>query len=578
MVCFYAANGAGSTSLDARICVDQGVSNVSLMESSVDFATEASLNDVTEIIHIVIFGVLVFWMQAGFSMLEAGSVREKNTHSILFKNLLDASIGAICFWLVGYSFAFGTGTKTNGFIGSGNYALTDYEEDGDDFHLWFFHWAFSGAAATIVSGSIAERCRLEAYVLFTIFMTTFIYPVVVHWVWSEDGWLSTFRDDPVLKQNGMIDFAGAAVVHTVGGVSGLVGTLILRPRVGFLSDDEEVRAKLKGSSDLLCSLGVSILWMGWYGFNIGSSFFTGQPGINALTVGARVAVTTTIAAASGAIICMIYSRMFQSLYLLKFCLNGVLAGLVSITGSAALVEVWGALCIGVLGGLVYIGSSMLLIYLGIDDPLDAFPVHGACGIWGTLAVGIFSTSANMKRVYGIDNDALSTGNQILNQLIGSLVICSWSAVMSGIVFYPLRFAGLLRVSQVDEEVGLDVAEHGVEIRAACPECGRNNGSFTNTGTGRAGKNPFQESKSKVARRSEAQEEGKNEQQKDNNEIARSPRKFTRHGSHKDTALEAETQPSIRGISQPSIDLQDMSESRTQPKEHRLRGVLEDPLT
>jgi len=461
MVCFYAASVSDSTSMDAEICIDDAASNMSLLEGSADFATKDSLDRAIEMLNILVFGILVFWMQAGFSMLEAGSVRQKNTNSILFKNLMDASIGAICFWAVGYSFAFGTDGNENGFIGSGNYALSEYSKNDDGFHFWFFHWAFSGASATIVSGSIAERCRLEAYFLFTIFMTSFIYPVVAHWVWSEEGWLSPLRDEPYLKENGFIDFAGASVVHTVGGVAGLVGTVILRPRFGFLSDDEEVRARLKGSSDLLCSLGVSILWMGWYGFNIGSSFFTGQAGQDSLTTGSRVSVTTTIAGASGAIICMIYSRVFEKLYLLKFCLNGVLAGLVAITGSAGLVETWGALCIGTIGGLVYLGASILLRYLGIDDPLDAFPVHGACGIWGTLAVGIFSTRANIKMVYGFDNDAIATGNQFRNQLIGSVVICAWSAVMAALVFYPLRFAGYLRVSQIDEEVGLDVAEHGV---------------------------------------------------------------------------------------------------------------------
>eukprot|EP00469_Lotharella_globosa_P018371 CAMPEP_0167814364 /NCGR_PEP_ID=MMETSP0112_2-20121227/2384_1 /TAXON_ID=91324 /ORGANISM="Lotharella globosa, Strain CCCM811" /LENGTH=337 /DNA_ID=CAMNT_0007713581 /DNA_START=37 /DNA_END=1046 /DNA_ORIENTATION=- len=337
-------------------------------------------------------------------MLEAGTVRPKNTNNILFKNLMDSALGAIGFWLLGYTFAFGNNRteasgqgQDNRFIGWGNWALQNF--DDSEYHLWFFQWAFASAAATIVSGSVAERCRLEAYFTYTLYITVFIYPVVAHWVWSPMGWLSAFSDDGNgnrnLPENGMIDFAGSGVVHMTGGISGLVGTLALGPRQGFYGHEANVRAQLKGSNELLCSLGVSILWMGWYGFNCGSTLGAGSGNGTYISIASKVAVNTTISAAMSAITSMIFSRTVLGHYSLTICLNAVLAGLVSVTAGCAVVEPWGAMMIGIVGSLVYIGASA--VWLRIDDPLDAFPVHGAGGIWGVLAVGIFATRSNIKR-------------------------------------------------------------------------------------------------------------------------------------------------------------------------------------
>jgi len=422
-------------------------------------------------------------MQAGFAMLESGSVRRKNTNNILFKNLMDASIGAICFWLLGYSFAFGNAKyiyqdvgRDNRFIGAGNWALQNFNNDFD-YHSFFFQWAFAGAAATIVSGAVAERCRLEAYFVYTVVLTTFIYPIVVHWVWSSTGWLSAFYTDSdgdrFLKENGVIDFAGSGVVHMVGGFAGLTGAIAIGPRRELLSDDPRVRASVKGSSDLLCALGVSILWMGWYGFNAGSTLGAGQgvigqtasaePALTYINIAAKVAVTTTISAAMGAITTMVYSRVVLGNYKLTLCLNGVLAGLVSITAPCSVVEPWAAMMIGIIGSIVYVMASNTVKACGIDDPLDAFAVHGACGVWGVLSVGIFATQSNISRTYGFDNNAVQSGNQFRNQLIGVLVIAGWTTVTSSIIFFGLKFAGLLRVSEEEEKVGLDASEHGVEV-------------------------------------------------------------------------------------------------------------------
>mmetsp|Transcript_11957 Transcript_11957/g.21813 ORF Transcript_11957/g.21813 Transcript_11957/m.21813 type:complete len:497 (-) Transcript_11957:521-2011(-) len=482
--CLYAASSSTATSFDTKYCFTtftdtaNGDAVTFGLSSVTDTLTTglADLISVTDQMWVLTCAVFVFWMQAGFAMLEAGSVRKKNTNNILFKNLMDASIGAICWWLLGYSFAFGTGKydyddpgQDNKFIGAGNWALQNYNND-NGYYFWFFQWTFAGACATIVSGCVAERCRLEGYFIYTILLTTFIYPVVVHWVWSSTGWLSAFAPtsaggDVYLHKNGMIDFAGSGVVHMTGGFAGLVGAIAIGPRVGFGDP-----SKLKGHSDLLAALGTSILWMGWYGFNCGSTLGAGSGSIGNpelangayIQLAGKVAVTTTIAAASAAITCMVASRVFTGQYMLTVCLNGVLAGLVSITAPCSVVEPWAAMMIGIIGAIVYGAASKGIKLAGIDDPLDAFPVHGACGIWGVLSVGIFATESNIARYYGKQNNAVQSGNQFRNQLIGVLAIMAWVVGTSSIIFFPLKFAGLLRVSAEEEEAGLDASEHGVD--------------------------------------------------------------------------------------------------------------------
>jgi len=467
----FASSAIDGTGFDLQVCLKAGTT------AGADGVTLGSLSDVAILVGVsdqmwvLVCAILVFWMQAGFAMLEAGSVRRKNYNNILFKNLMDASIGAICFWLLGYSFAYGTEKyeyqdpgQDNKFIGAGNWALQNFNND-QTYVSWFFQWAFAGAAATIVSGSVAERCRLEAYFCYTIILTTFIYPIVVHWVWSVTGWLSAFytAEDgkKFISKNGVIDFAGSGVVHMTGGFAGLIGAIAIGPRKGFGTPEGD--KLLKGSSDLLAALGVMILWMGWYGFNCGSTLGAGSGNGAYMNLASKVAVTTTIAAAMGAICLMLYSRIVQGYFNLSLCLNGVLAGLVSITAPCSVVEPWAAMMIGIIGSGVYLGASSGIKALGIDDPLDAFPVHGACGAWGVLSVGIFATRSNINRAYSFDNDAMTSGNQFANQLLAVVVIGSWVAATTSCVFFPLKFAGLLRVSEEDEDQGLDVSEHGVEL-------------------------------------------------------------------------------------------------------------------
>eukprot|EP00468_Gymnochlora_sp_CCMP2014_P010486 CAMPEP_0167762536 /NCGR_PEP_ID=MMETSP0110_2-20121227/12826_1 /TAXON_ID=629695 /ORGANISM="Gymnochlora sp., Strain CCMP2014" /LENGTH=515 /DNA_ID=CAMNT_0007649429 /DNA_START=24 /DNA_END=1571 /DNA_ORIENTATION=+ len=470
--CFYASFSSDGTSDFRYVCIDAS-SVVNATAVDISLASAGSVSDLTvatDVMWILITGILVFWMQAGFAMLEAGTVRPKNTNNILFKNLMDASFGAIGFWLLGYSFAFGNGRTVandpgndNGFIGAGNWALQNFNDD-TSYHEFFFQWAFASAATTIVSGSVAERCRLEAYFLYSIVLTTFVYPVVVHWVWSYSGFLSAFYEDDdgqrYLSKNGVIDFAGSGVVHMVGGYAGLIGAIALGPRQGFFG--QNAQAQLKGSNELLCSLGVGILWMGWYGFNAGSTLAAGS--YQAINLASKVAVVTTIAAASSAIVVMFYSRIVKGHYDLTLCLNGVLAGLVSITAPCAVVEPWASMMIGIIGAFVFLFASKALKALKIDDPLDAFPVHGAGGTWGVLSVGIFATRSNISRAYGFDNDAMTSVNQFGNQMIGVICIIGWTCTTMSLLFFPLKFAGFLRISAREEKMGLDVVEHGVPWR------------------------------------------------------------------------------------------------------------------
>ena len=412
---------------------------------------------------------LVFFMQAGFAMLCAGSVRSKNTKNILIKNVLDACVGALAWFYFGYGFALGKASngKLNSFIGSGNFAMKGVSGN-TDIAMYLFQWSFSAAATTIVSGSVAERTKFEAYLGYSFFLCAFVYPVVVHWGWSGQGWLGPWRCQgssngcgALLSGTGMLDFAGSGIVHMTGGIAGLVGAIIVGPRTGRFIDGK--LQSMPGHSVTNQALGTIILWFGWYGFNCGSTLGL-SGGLGA--VAGKVAITTTLSATSSCLTSTVLSLIFDRAFDIGIALNGILAGLVGITANCSIVDPWHAVVIGLVSAIVYYGARRLLFVLKIDDPLDAFPIHGAAGFWGLLASGIFCTDANVQFAgYPNVNTACASGEQFAVQLIGGLVIFVWSFVMSGAVFLALKLTIGLRVTSEVELAGLDVSEHGLAFFA-----------------------------------------------------------------------------------------------------------------
>eukprot|EP01023_Acetabularia_acetabulum_P021641 TRINITY_DN213_c0_g1_i1.p1 TRINITY_DN213_c0_g1~~TRINITY_DN213_c0_g1_i1.p1 ORF type:complete len:476 (+),score=135.80 TRINITY_DN213_c0_g1_i1:159-1586(+) len=443
-----------------------------------------------DIFYLLVSGYLVFFMQCGFAMLSAGSVRTKNTQNIILKNLLDACFGAIGWYLFGYAFAYGdsdmSGDKSNGFIaGYNTYALADINEqtpvDGATngiFAGWFFQYAFAATAATIVSGAVAERTKFEAYLAYAFLLTAWVYPVVVHWVWSGNGFLWFDSENAVSGiGNGMVDFAGCGVVHMTGGFAGMWGAFMVGPRIGRF-DAEGKPNSIPGSNASLAILGVFILWFGWFGFNPGSTL--GLSGL-ALTA-SRCAVTTTLCAASATITTLVILMVVNFVttghivWDLIGTSNGTLGGLVGITASCSVVQPWAAVLIGAISGFVYVGASAVVLrVLKIDDPLDAVAVHGFCGIWGLFAAATFADKALMGEVYGTGPDNFpevygfingGNGKLLAAALLGVIVIFAWVSVHMAPFFFVMRMIGLLRVSAEDEALGLDVSHHGVEGEVA----------------------------------------------------------------------------------------------------------------
>lgn len=463
LIALYPATGANE--YNAVLCLDPaalsaaGLGNLTEANASLQMPVAINYGADMDMLWLLVAGAMVFLMQAGFSMLEAGSVRAKNTVNILYKNILDACIGAIAFWLVGYAFAYGD--SAGGFIGTTNFGLSSEGSSGTGWHMWFFQFCFAATAATIVSGSVAERTKFSAYFVYSIVITAFIYPVVVHWGWGS-GFLSAWGavDGPLLSKNttsnGLVDFAGSGVVHMVGGFAGLVGAIVVGPRLGRF-DAAGKPIEIKAHSHTLQSLGVVILWFGWYGFNAGSTLCA----LGCMNIAAKVAVTTTIAAASACITGAFISRL-EGQFNLTTALNSVIAGLVSVTAPCSVIEPWAAFVIGIIGAIVFICSSKLLVKLRIDDPLDAAPLHGFCGIWGVLSVGIFGTDANaaFAGYPNTPNTAFASGEQFAVQLIAVLAILTWTVGTSAITFLLIKLTIGMRVPPEVEEMGLDMSEHG----------------------------------------------------------------------------------------------------------------------
>eukprot|EP00568_Trieres_chinensis_P001276 CAMPEP_0183309790 /NCGR_PEP_ID=MMETSP0160_2-20130417/25543_1 /TAXON_ID=2839 ORGANISM="Odontella Sinensis, Strain Grunow 1884" /NCGR_SAMPLE_ID=MMETSP0160_2 /ASSEMBLY_ACC=CAM_ASM_000250 /LENGTH=515 /DNA_ID=CAMNT_0025473867 /DNA_START=97 /DNA_END=1644 /DNA_ORIENTATION=- len=417
---------------------------------------------------------LVFLMQAGFAMLCAGSVRQKNVKNIMLKNLLDACGAGVGFWTLGYGFAYGGSDGSPSFIGNSDFAL-GATTTGADYISFFFQFAFAATAATIVAGTVAERCKMAAYLCYSLMLTAFVYPVVVHAIWSSSGFLSAFAGEP-FRDVGMIDFAGSGVVHMTGGYTALIAAKILGPRRGRFHDADgnplPEPATFQAHSVALQILGTFILWFGWYGFNPGSALAISPSGY--ADVAALCAVTTTIAAAFGCVTAMftdtVLGRMKtgEAEYDLTYAMNGALSGLVGITAGCSVVTPYSAMVIGIIAGLVYVASSALLIKLKIDDAVDAIPVHFFNGMWGCIATGLFADPLRTNITYGSDlhvgwfyswRRGSGDANLLLCEICGVLFIIGWVSLIMVPFFLILNAIGWFRVDPLEEEVGLDISHH-----------------------------------------------------------------------------------------------------------------------
>jgi len=420
-------------------------------------ATKTDYAEALDTIWMVLAALLVFFMHAGFSLLETGSVRFKNTQNIMAKNLIVVTVGFLCWFVVGWPLAYGDGNG-NKFAGGSGFFTAGFLNPDDPWYQvgyrnWFFQGAFCATGATIVSGSMAERTQLKGFIVYVVLMTSVIYPIVVYWGWSGAGFLND-EDGKSIVGAGLIDFAGSGIVHMVGGVAALCGSAIVGPRVGRF-DQSQPDESYEAHNVPFIVLGTFFLWFGWYGFNPGSTLqmHTAADGHSA----GLVAVNTTLApCVAGLIVFALRTFVCEPKHLDVggFC-NGILAGLVSITAGCGAVQPWEACLIGFIGGFVYQGCSILLRKLRIDDVVDAFPVHGACGCWGVLALGFFGD----KNLGFGGNGLFYGGDQMGTQIVAVVVIATWSASLSCMVFVPLKLAGALRLGDEFQLKGADEMEH-----------------------------------------------------------------------------------------------------------------------
>ena len=416
-------------------------------------AAKAEMQTNINIVWTCVAAFLVFFMQAGFAMVEAGFTRAKNAVNILMKNLMDFSTGTIAFFVIGFSLMFGA---NKGIVGWDGFGLTGVDGDGAHWNWTFliFQTVFAGTAATIVSGAMAGRTKFKGYICYSVFICAFIYPIFGSWAWGSllngGGWLENM---------GFCDFAGSTVVHSIGGWLALAGAIILGPRLGKYGPDGKAKA-IPGHNITLAGLGVFILWFGWFGFNPGST-----------TVGdgeiGRVAVTTNMAAAAGAVVAMIVSWVIGKKPDASMSLNGALAGLVAITAPCYTVTPVGAMMIGAIAGaLVYFSVLFIDNVLKIDDPVGAVSVHGVCGAFGTLCCGLFNAEAVLGT--GETSGGLFYGggfHQLGVQLAGIGAAFAWAFGLGLVMFTIIKVTVGLRADKDEEIKGLDIGEHGMEAYA-----------------------------------------------------------------------------------------------------------------
>ena len=397
----------------------------------------ADLQNNANFVWTLIAAFLVFFMQAGFAMVESGLTRAKNAVNIMMKNLMDFSVGSLAYWIIGFGLMFGV--TTTGWFGTDGFLLSDFAKEGDPwlYAFWMFQVVFAATAATIVSGAMAERTKFSSYLVYSVFISALIYPIFGSWAWG-----SLYHGGGWLEGLGFIDFAGSTVVHSVGGWAALAGAIVLGPRIGKFTKDGKPKAIL-GHNLTLAALGTFILWFGWFGFNAGST-------TTANTDIALIAVTTNLSAAAGAV-----AAMFTAWFAIgkpdgSMALNGALAGLVAITAGCANVSPLSAVIIGLFAGVIVVYSVLFIErVLKVDDPVGAVSVHAVCGAFGTIAAGVFDVGGFSLSVVGV-------------QVLGVVSAFLWVFPTAFILFKVIDKTIGLRVSEEEEIDGLDILEHGME--------------------------------------------------------------------------------------------------------------------
>jgi Amt family ammonium transporter len=399
-----------------------------------DEPTAKAVQTNLDYIWTLVAAALVFFMQAGFAMVEAGFTRAKNAINIMMKNLMDFAMGSLFFWAIGFGLMFGA--NSTGWFGTNGFFLSDFKVGGDPWVLafWMFQCVFAATAATIVSGAMAERTKFTSYLIYSAALCAFIYPVFGSWAWG-----SLFHGGGWLEGMGFIDFAGSTVVHSIGGWAALAGAIVIGPRVGKYGKNGEVKA-IPGHNIPMAAVGVFILWLGWFGFNPGSP-------TAGITDTAMIFVNTNLAACAGAVTGMFTSWVMFKKPDISMSLNGALAGLVGITAGCANVSPTSSVIIGAIAGVLVVFSVVTIDRMHIDDPVGAVSVHGVCGAWGTLAAGLFNMDGMTIKI-------------ITTQLIGIGSAFAWSFGCAFILFTVIKRTVGLRVTEEEEVEGLDYGEHG----------------------------------------------------------------------------------------------------------------------
>ena len=431
-----------------------GIASVALAD---DAATAESVQTNLNVVWTLVAAILVFLMQAGFALVETGFTRAKNAANIMMKNLMDFAVGSLAFYVLGAALMFGA-SKAAGWLGWGGLGMPSLM-DGEGSWNWtflFFQTMFAATAATIVSGAVAERIEFKSYLIYSALVSAVVYPISGHWMWgslageSSQGWIEAV---------GFHDFAGSTVVHSVGGWIALAGAMMLGPRIGKYRHDGKANP-IPGHSLVLGTLGVLLLWIGWFGFNPGSY----TAGIGSI---GRVAMTTNLAACAGTIAALVTAWIIMKKPDLTMALNGSLAGLVAITAPCDQVTCNAAIVIGLVAGVLVVLSVFAMDRIHIDDPVGAVSVHCVNGVWGTLAVGLFAAP-----------EALGYGNTMVGlfygggfkylgvQALGAGATCVWAFGTGLAIFFALKKLGILRVSEKTELKGLDVTEHGQDAYAS----------------------------------------------------------------------------------------------------------------